>query len=649
MKLDKHVVDMFTELTKPADDVKMEKTCYGTISVVDGTRYVKLDGSDLLVPAASTVKTSHGDRVTVLMKNHSLTVTGNLTAPATDGEGGSPGEAGTAATIEVGTVTTGEAGSSASVTNSGTTSAAVFDFVIPRGDKGEKGDTGPQGPRGEKGDTGTWDGTIPDHEHTVSDITDLPDFSQIINLGHTSTDTKSALGIQYQTTTYWCFNWTDYPAGMYDGQGMIIAAHYNSYGTTVGVDKVWCRQIFISPHPNTKIYQRILADSNVGEWTSISDGGNADTLNGFHASDFISTTELAFQSICPSNVFLYDDLNSPSVMVKIPKMTWAQLGVGDSTEVFPAFIVNGRVVDALYFSKYENIVQNNRGYSLPAQDPADFVDHDQSVAYSTAKGAGWHSMTRLEWCVIALWCLQNGFQPNGNNNFGKDASENTYKAIPTLYHSDGRTQRVATGTGPLTWYHNNAPDGIADMNGNVWEWTTGVRLVYGELQVLSHDGVTFGNDAAHPDNSQAADSTLWRAIDGTTGVLITPDGSGTTANSLKLDFVSSAWKWITGTISSKSDRDRGTAFENTTVDSTVCTAAQRILQALCLYKASDVTGAYKEDFFWANNGAAEQCFFAGGRWTISVRAGVFSHSGDLRSYSSVDLGFRSAFVNLPTT
>lgn len=174
MKLDKHVVDMFTELTKPADDIKMEKTCYGTISVVDGTRYVKLDGSDLLVPAASTVKTSHGDRVTVLMKNHSLTVTGNLTAPATDGEGGSSGEAGTAATIEVGTVTTGEAGSSASVTNSGTTSAAVFDFVIPRGDKGEKGDTGPQGPQGEKGDTGTWDGTIPDHEHTVSDIMDFP-------------------------------------------------------------------------------------------------------------------------------------------------------------------------------------------------------------------------------------------------------------------------------------------------------------------------------------------------------------------------------------------------------------------------------------------------------------------------------------------
>ena len=498
MKLDKHVVDMFTELTKPADDVKMEKTCYGTISVVDGTRYVKLDGSDLLVPAASTVKTSHGDRVTVLMKNHSLTVTGNLTAPATDGGGSSSGEAGTAATIEIGTVTTGEAGSSASVTNAGTKSEAVFDFVIPKGDKGEKGD------KGDKGDTGTWDGTIPDHEHTVSDITDFPtslpanggnadtvgaksisqilavkgwfdgdmdnlkeqgsyivneatnmpipggwgtalvfiggtgsvvqvftayvisasdlcktyirhftgdlwstwvniasggdadtldgkhrydfvnyigsitdvdnilnnpeysdcpyegvissevatsiglssvsiadewgikcfratdgsgfqiavpiyrnsgespkyrmankynlngsdyvvewgkwknfsdngnadtvdgkhanDFSQIINLRDTSTDTKTAIGVQYKTTTYWCSHWTDYPATAPDGQGMIIAVNYKGSGTT-GTDNIWCRQIYINPRDPRRIYQRNIIGTTVEDWVNISDFG----------------------------------------------------------------------------------------------------------------------------------------------------------------------------------------------------------------------------------------------------------------------------------------------------------------------------------------------------------------------------------------
>lgn len=302
MKLDKHVVDMFTELTKPADDVKMEKTCYGTISVVDGTRYVKLDGSDLLVPAASTVKTSHGDRVTVLMKNHSLTVTGNLTAPATDGEGGSSGEAGTAATIEVGTVTTGEAGSSASVINSGTTSAAVFDFVIPRGDKGEKGDTGPQGPQGEKGDTGTWDGTIPDHEHTVSDITDFPTslpanggnadtvdgkhagdfFNNIADLITPESSGKDTLleyisSINSFTSNFYASGFDDLPT--------------NNWGYNVTVYKAGGAVYVIAYRAlsNHEIYIRDLNFSGEwnGDWTRLNDGGNADTVDGKHAGDFV--------------------------------------------------------------------------------------------------------------------------------------------------------------------------------------------------------------------------------------------------------------------------------------------------------------------------------------------------------------------------
>ena len=55
------------------------------------------------------------------------------------GPQGEPGADGAAATITVGNVTTGEAGTQAAVTNSGTTSAAVFDFTIPQGA------TGPQG------------------------------------------------------------------------------------------------------------------------------------------------------------------------------------------------------------------------------------------------------------------------------------------------------------------------------------------------------------------------------------------------------------------------------------------------------------------------------------------------------------------------
>ena len=52
---------------------------------------------------------------------------------------GPQGVPGNAATIQVGTVTSG---SSASVVNVGSSSAAIFDFVIPKGDKGDQGPTG---------------------------------------------------------------------------------------------------------------------------------------------------------------------------------------------------------------------------------------------------------------------------------------------------------------------------------------------------------------------------------------------------------------------------------------------------------------------------------------------------------------------------
>ena len=56
------------------------------------------------------------------------------------GPKGDKGNMGTAATISIGTVLTGEAGTSVSITNSGSNNAAILDFVIPKGDKGDKGD-----------------------------------------------------------------------------------------------------------------------------------------------------------------------------------------------------------------------------------------------------------------------------------------------------------------------------------------------------------------------------------------------------------------------------------------------------------------------------------------------------------------------------
>lgn len=59
--------------------------------------------------------------------------------PALIGSKGDPGTPGSAATVEIGSVTTGAAGSSASVTNAGTAQAAKLNFTIPKGEKGDPG------------------------------------------------------------------------------------------------------------------------------------------------------------------------------------------------------------------------------------------------------------------------------------------------------------------------------------------------------------------------------------------------------------------------------------------------------------------------------------------------------------------------------
>ena len=72
--------------------------------------------------------------------------------------------------IEIGTTETLPAGSNASVTNTGTSTDAILNFGIPKGEKGDKGDTGaqgetgatgPQGPQGPQGETGATGAGVP--------------------------------------------------------------------------------------------------------------------------------------------------------------------------------------------------------------------------------------------------------------------------------------------------------------------------------------------------------------------------------------------------------------------------------------------------------------------------------------------------------
>lgn len=150
------------------------------------------------------------------------------------GPQGPAGKDGEAATITVGTTTTGAAGTNANVTNSGTSSAAVLNFTIPRGDTGATGATGATGPAGADGQAATI---------TIGTTTTLPEGSSatvtnsgtssaaVFNFGIPKGDT-GASGVSITTNTD-----TSNRVGYYFDDGLLICRRTVSF--SVAVNTSW--------------------------------------------------------------------------------------------------------------------------------------------------------------------------------------------------------------------------------------------------------------------------------------------------------------------------------------------------------------------------------------------------------------------------
>lgn len=330
------------------------------------------------------------------------------------------------------------------------------------------------------------------------------------------------------------------------------------------------------------------------------------------------------------NTVLFDDLGMPSVMVPFPKLKMSDLIAGGSENIHPAFSVDGVEKSVIYVSKYQNIVLNERGYSLPMRDPRASLNFDQAVAYCRNKGKGWSLTPYSLWSAIALWCRKNGTMPRGNNNYGADHAYGHEKGVPTYYES-GKIARCATGSGPNTWNHNWMPDGIADLNGNVWEWCAGMRLMNGEIQIIP-----YANCMA-ADASMGASSTLWKAI-AADGTLVEPGTAGT----LKYNYVSGHIQLTSGDITPE-DAWRGDTYQNMTLDSAL--TVPEIAKALLIYP-DELGGDYGGDGHYMNN-SGECLPRCGGNWDVSSGAGVFGVGlGNPRSDSGTYIGFRSAYCEL---
>ena len=92
MALSHELISQFAKIVKYDKKQSAESTVYGTV-VTDGNgnKYVKLDGSDQLTPLtdnerpsadSTTASVNDGERVSVLIKNHTATITGNVSSPS---------------------------------------------------------------------------------------------------------------------------------------------------------------------------------------------------------------------------------------------------------------------------------------------------------------------------------------------------------------------------------------------------------------------------------------------------------------------------------------------------------------------------------------------------------------------------------------
>lgn len=86
MDLSNNLISQFAKITKDQNGSSTETIVYGTAVSYGDKLYVNIDGSDSITPVVTTSEFKAGERVTVLLKDHSATILGNVSNPAASTE-----------------------------------------------------------------------------------------------------------------------------------------------------------------------------------------------------------------------------------------------------------------------------------------------------------------------------------------------------------------------------------------------------------------------------------------------------------------------------------------------------------------------------------------------------------------------------------
>ena len=86
MDLSNSLISQFAKITTDQNGSSTETIVYGTAVSYGDKLYVNIDGSDSITPVVTTSEIKAGERVTILLKDHSATILGNISNPAASTE-----------------------------------------------------------------------------------------------------------------------------------------------------------------------------------------------------------------------------------------------------------------------------------------------------------------------------------------------------------------------------------------------------------------------------------------------------------------------------------------------------------------------------------------------------------------------------------